>query len=339
MLTKPDLPDQKIIASLRDEYGLDVVALNFLPLGADQHTAVYRAISTDSTAYFVKLRRDVFDQTAAVLPRFLSNQGMRQIIAPLATKGGQLWASLEDYKLVLFPFIECHNGYEADLSDSQWYELGKALKSLHTTKLPRALRRLIQPETYSTEWREKLKGFLANLEHTVLADPIAAELVDFLKTKRAETLDLIGRAERLAIPLQAQSPELVLCHSDIHAGNVLISPKGVLYIVDWDGPVLAPKERDLMFVGGGLFGNRRTPLEEETPFYRGYGQTQVNPVALAYFRYERIIQDIAVFYEEIIQSDRSLEDREQSLRYLKSNFLPGNTLEIAYRSDHMLRQG
>jgi hypothetical protein len=27
------------------------------------------------------------------------------------------------------------------------------------------------------------------------------------------------------------------------------------------------------------------------------------------------------------------EDREQALRYLMSNFLPGNVLEIAYMSD------
>jgi hypothetical protein len=33
------------------------------------------------------------------------------------------------------------------------------------------------------------------------------------------------------------------------------------------------------------------------------------------------------------------EDREQSLRYLTSNFLPNNTIEIAYTSDKTLRVG
>ena len=43
----------------------------------------------------------------------------------------------------------------------------------------------------------------------------------------------------------------VLCHSDIHGGNILIADTGELYVVDWDDPILAPKERDLMFIGGG----------------------------------------------------------------------------------------
>ena len=43
MLEKPDLQDEKIIACLQDEYGLLVVQVAFLPLGADRDTAVYRA--------------------------------------------------------------------------------------------------------------------------------------------------------------------------------------------------------------------------------------------------------------------------------------------------------
>jgi len=42
MLTKPDLKDEKIIACLHDNYGLDVAEISFLPLGADFNTAVYR---------------------------------------------------------------------------------------------------------------------------------------------------------------------------------------------------------------------------------------------------------------------------------------------------------
>ena len=164
MLEKPDLKDEKIIACLQNEYGLRVVQVAFLPLGADQNTAVYRVVAEDETPYFVKLRRGVFDETAVALPKFLSDQGIGQIITPLATKTGQLWASLDAFKLILYPFVEGHNGYEVDLSDRHWGDFGIALKSIHTAILPPALIRRIQQETYSPQWREIVKTFLERVE-------------------------------------------------------------------------------------------------------------------------------------------------------------------------------
>jgi len=338
MLEKPDLQDEKIIACLQDEYGL-LVKVAFLPLGADLNTAVYRAVADDETPYFVKLRRGVFDETSVALPKFLSDQGIVQIIAPLATQTGQLWASLDAFKLILYPFVEGHNGYEVDLSDRHWFDFGAALKSIHTVKVPPALISRIQRETYSPQWRETVKTFVERVEDDAFDDPVAAKLAAFLKAKRDEVLDLVGRAERLALALQSRSPEFVLCHSDIHAGNILIDANGALYIVDWDNPILAPKERDLMFVGGGQGFAGHTAREEETLFYRGYGQTQIAPIALAYYRYERIVQDIAVYCEQLFLTNEGGEDREQSLRYLTSSFLPNHTIEIAYKSDKTLRNG
>lgn len=339
MLEKPDLQDEKIIACLQDEYGLLGVQVAFLPLGADRDTAVYRVVADDETPYFVKLRRGIFDETCVALPKCLSDQGIAQIIAPLATKAGQLWANLDAFKLILYPFVEGHNGYEVSLSDRQWVDFGIALKRIHTAIVPPALIRRIQQEMYSPQWREIVKTFLERVEDDAFDDPVAVELAAFLKARRDQILDLVGRAERLAQILQAQSPELVLCHSDIHAGNILIDANGTFYIVDWDDPILAPKERDLMFIGGGQGFAGHTAQEEETLFYRGYGQTQVDPAALAYYRYERIIQDIAVFCERIFLTHEGGKDREQSFKYLASNFLPNGVLEIAYETDQTLGEG
>lgn len=333
MLEKPDIQDKKIIACLQAEYGLPVVQLTFLPLGADPNTAVYRAATRDETLYFVKLRRGILDEIAVTLPRFLSERGIAGIIPPLATKAGRLWADLDPFKLILYPFVEGRNGYEVDLSDRHWSELGKAIKSIHTAVLPPALASLIPQETYTPRWREIVKAFLSRVDGEAFTDPTAVKLAAFLKARRDEILDLVGRAERYALALQTRSPEFVVCHSDLHAGNILIDRNDSLYIVDWDNPILAPKERDLMFSGGGQFGDGRTPQEEEALFYRGYGRTPVDPIALAYYRYERIIQDIAVYCEQLFLTTEGGEDREQALRYLTSNFLPNNVLEIAYQSD------
>jgi spectinomycin phosphotransferase len=333
MLEKPDLPDDTIVACLQADYGLHVVEIAFLPLGIDPWAAVYRAVSEDYAPYFVKLRWGAFDEASVTLPRILSGLGIRQIIAPLTASTGRLWASLDGFKLILYPFVEGRNGYEVGLSDQQWVDFGRALRGVHTAAAPLELTLSIQRETYSAQWRENLKTFLERAAVETFDDPISIETAVFLKAKAGAIRDLITRAERLAQKLRAQSPEFVVCHSDLHAGNVLLDANDALYIVDWDSPILAPKERDLMSIGGGLMGDRHTPQAEEALFYRGYGQTEVDSTALAYYRYERIIQDIAVEYEEIFLSHESHSDRERALHYMKSNFLRNGIVEIAYQSD------
>ena len=57
MFEDPDIQDERIVAALRDAYGLRAVHVALLPLGADADTVVYRAVAKEGTAYFVKLRR------------------------------------------------------------------------------------------------------------------------------------------------------------------------------------------------------------------------------------------------------------------------------------------
>lgn len=332
MLAKPDLPDEKILACLQVEYGLHGVQIVFLPIGW-QYTAVYRVVAEDQAPYFVKLIRGSFDEAAVAVPKFLSDQGITHIIAPLTTSTGQLWASLDTFKLILYPFIAGHNGFQVALSDSQWVDFGRAVNSIHTALVPPALIHGIQPETYSPAWRELVKTFLARVAVDAFADPLAIEAAAFLQARGEKILDLVMSAEQLAQALQARSPAFVLCHSDLHAGNLLIDANDALYIVDWDNPVLAPKERDLMFIGGGLMGAGHSAQAQEALFYRGYGQTQINAIALAYYRYERIIEDIAVECELIFLSNEGSVDRAKALRSLRSQFLPNHVLEIAYQSD------
>jgi spectinomycin phosphotransferase len=333
MLEKPDIPNETISAFLKSEYGLPVSEVTFLPLGADQNTAVFRAESGDGNSSFVKLRRGAFNQSSVTFPHFLSNIGITQVITPLVTRKGRLWAGLEDFTLILYPYITGKNGYEQELRESHWIDFGKTLKRIHTALVPFALIKDIPQETFPTRERDFVKSLLNRPERDTYPDPVAAEVAGLLKTKRAEIFDLIGRAETLSRQLRSSSLDLIVCHSDLHAGNILIDAKDQLYILDWDDPILASKERDLMYIGGGQFGNRRTPKEEETLFYQGYGPTQINTVALAYYRYERMIQDISAYCQQLLLSTEGGEDREQSLGYLQSIFLPGNTIEIAYQAD------
>ncbi|MCB0007911.1 MAG: hypothetical protein KDE04_15710, partial [Anaerolineales bacterium] len=76
-----------------------------------------------------------------------------------------------------------------------------------------------------------------------------------------------------------------------------------------------------------------TPADEEALFYPGYGATTIHAAARAYYRYERIVADIAAYGRELLLSEAGGADREQSLYYLRSNFEPGHTIAVAYETD------
>jgi spectinomycin phosphotransferase len=104
--------------------------------------------------------------------------------------------------------------------------------------------------------------------------------------------------------------------------------------VDWDNPILAPKERDLMFIGGGIDEIWKSKREEAV-FYEGYGTTEINSTALAYYRYERVIEDLVVICEQLLLTDEGGADREQAYRWFTSNFEAGQTIEIAQKTDDL----
>ena len=332
MLEKPDVPDESLRACLRDAYGLHVTQIAFLPIGNDVNTAVYRVVADDATPYFVKLRSGAFDETAVAIPRFLHDQGITPILAPIATTAGRLWTRGDAFAVIVFPFVAGRNGFEAPLSECQWVDLGAALHGIHTAVVPPSLSAQIPHERYAPLWRDLVRTFQVRVEETAFTDPIAAELAAFLRARRDEISRIVARAEALGDVLRARPPTQALCHADIHGGNVLIGTDGALSIVDWDTLTFAPKERDLMFVGGGIFGVWNN-AQEEAWFYQGYGRTEINPLALAYYRYERIVEDIAAYCEQLLLTDAGDADRAQGLRYFLDQFLPDNVVAIAYRSD------
>ena len=88
-----------------------------------------------------------------------------------------------------------------------------------------------------------------------------------------------------------------------------------------------------MFIGGGQGFMPYIAEQEEMLFYRGYGKSQLDPLALAYYRYERGITDIAVECERVLSNALVEQDRAKALAILQLYFLPGCTIEMAYKSD------
>jgi spectinomycin phosphotransferase len=340
MLEKPNISEELIISRLQEEYGLSVAQFIFLPIGADSRTAVYRVLAENGTSYFLKLRRNFKDVIVRV-PLFLKESGVQEIIVPYENKSGQHWADFGEYKIILYPFIEGKDGFERELTDKHRRILGAAFKKIHTAQIPAELKESIRKEVFSSEWRDDMKSYQAQVEKTVFTERTAAKLAEFMRSKRSEILRLIERAEKLASELRSKPLAFCLCHTDIHGGNILIGTDGQLpistdklYIVDWDDPLLAPKERDLMFIGGGIDEIWKTSREEAI-FYERYEKTEINIAALAYYRYERVIEDLVVICEQLLTTDEGGADRERSYGWFTSNFEAGGTIEIADKTNKL----
>jgi spectinomycin phosphotransferase len=338
MPERPALQDEQIIHCLRDEYGLDVERISSLALGADVDSSVYRVITKHGKDYFLKSRKGNFNEASVIIPSYLSAAGIQQVIPPLRTQKDRLWADIDPFKVILYPFVEGQAALDIKMTEGQWIEFGTALKRFHTTEFPATLTRSIPKDDFSSRWWDMVNLHLERVEAQVFREPLQGEAAAFLRSKRAETLEVAKRAQQLAQMVQDDLPEFVLCHSDIHGYNLLIDNQGALYIVDWDGLVFAPRERDLMFIGGGHGHSGYTPREEEAMFYQGYGETNINQIALAYYRYERIILDIVDDCDIIFLSEEGEDVQTGALEDLNNKFSPDSYIEIAYRSDQVLKK-
>jgi spectinomycin phosphotransferase len=251
-------------------------------------------------------------------------------MAPIPTTSNQLWVHADGFDWMLYPFFEGKNAFESPLSRAQWIALGEAMREVHTTILPSELARRVPRESYSPRYRAIVKALDSQVELRSFDDRQAAQLGAFWMSKRDDIRAVVERAEQLAQHMHKRAASLVLCHSDLHAGNVLVGADDHLTIVDWDNPILAPKERDLMFVGASVGGSWNEPREKEW-FFTGYGPAEIDSLAIAFYRYERIVVDIAEYGRRIFDVQRTPKERQSDLQKLVSAFVPNNVIDIAHK--------
>src|SRR5919201_1920229 len=293
-----DLPDDTLAAGLRTHYGLAVTTVTFLPLGQDSSTWVYHVRTADDAPYFLKVRTSVTNAPSLLVPRYLHDHGVAQVIAPLPTTTGTLWAAVAGYALILYPFIAGTTDMAPGMVPSQWIAYGAILRQIHTTPITAELAHLMRRETFVPAGAATVRAVDTHIGGQTLADPVVQDFATLWNERWDTVHTLVARAEELGQRLAQWAPPCVLCHADIHTNNVLLDAGGTVWIVDWDDTVLAPKERDLMFVvGGGLNRTLVGPREEEL-FLQGYGATTLDPRALTYYRYALAVRDIGEYSEQ-----------------------------------------
>jgi spectinomycin phosphotransferase len=92
----------------------------------------------------------------------------------------------------------------------------------------------------------------------------------------------------------------------------------------------------MFVVGDAIDGAEARPRDEQL-FFQGYGETAVNPLALAYYRFEWVVQDIGDYGERaFLSSDAGEETKRHAVAELMQMFDPGDVVEAAYASERDL---
>jgi spectinomycin phosphotransferase len=119
MLEPPPLSPEKISSSLQSSYEINVSKLEFLPIGNDSNSWVYK-VHSDKESYFLKAKRLPLHEPSLTIPHYLEEQGLKQVVAPLPTKARDLYKTLDDFALILYLFIDSDSGMKLGLTDKQW---------------------------------------------------------------------------------------------------------------------------------------------------------------------------------------------------------------------------
>jgi spectinomycin phosphotransferase len=326
---EPELDLDTITACLDARYDLRVSSISFLPLGYDLNAAVYKVVAEDEVAYFLKIRFGPVDESGLIVPWALAERGIHNVLAPLQTRSGELWCSCEGCSLVLYPFIAGNDAMAIGMSDDQWREFGSSLQAVHSSGLEDEFRDQLPGETFALPSAALVRRILEQTETTEFENAVAARFAAFWREHATRIRQMLARAEELGRRLGCKPFDHVLCHADIHAANILVGDDGTISLIDWDGPMIAPRERDLLFVVGSIIARAVEPREEEL-FFAGYGSVEIDAEALIYYRYERIVQDLGEIGRSVLlDPGRSDRMREEESRLAMSFFAPGGDIDHA----------
>lgn len=328
-----NIAEERLRACLQEQYDFIPVTLTFLPRGLDYHAGVYRVVSEQGTLYLLKVTSRSLYEPRCLVPVYLRNQGIPAVVAPLPTRSNVLWTQLEDWTLFVYPFIDGDTSLTG-MTDEQWREVGNIFKRIHQVILPPFGFESIQKETFDpTGYVQWVRAFEAQHLHAEdrRSDSQQA-LRSFWLAHQPTIHKIITALETLAEELQQQTFSYVICHADLHPANLLRDPLGHVFVIDWDEVMLAPRERDFLFVGKAPADTTLT--DDIAPFFQGYGQIEINWFALAYYHYERVIQDVIERTQEVFfRDDLGEETKAECVQSFHQLLAEGGQLDAAHAAE------
>jgi spectinomycin phosphotransferase len=271
----------------------------------------------------------------------LAEQGVAGVIPPMMSRQDQPWSDRERHRLSVVPWVSETRALEGAMSPVHWRSYGALLAKVHATAVTDALARSLPREDHTHDQVASAARTLDSSLRLTAEDPAAAgRKVDGLVRSLAQewcrgdrVSTLLDQADRLGRDLQAQKSSSVVCHGDPHLGNVLIGRDERVWLIDWDDAVMAPRERDLMFILGGVLAFAPVTRQQQSWFFEGYGSTDIDPIRLAYYRCARALEDLACPAAQVVDLKRFTDsERSDALSIVRGVLSPTGLVDLALAS-------
>jgi Ser/Thr protein kinase RdoA (MazF antagonist) len=304
---------EKLIRSIHQDYGLEIVNLEFLLRGFGGDC--YRAVTRSGESYFLKLHDPVANQMLAASSRAFYLPLMHQLYTktilpniphPLPTLDGNLSLKIEANELVITNFIEGELVGFGELPLSILAQLAEQVGILHRSRTQLEFEHPFSDQFDIVFEHDLLKSFntLASLPET--ASPGQKLLRDTILPYEDQITAGLKRLKELHTYARSVNKPQVICHTDLHGSNLMTDNQGNLYILDWENALIAPLEHDMIFFAGeeGFF-------DVFWPTYtRKFPTASIDFDVLRFYFYRRSLEDIADFILRILRRDGS-PDRDQ----------------------------
>ena len=319
MREPPNISEGGLQACLQDQYNLSIVRLEFLPRGLDFKAGVYRAVSEQGVPYLLKVTSRPLYEPGFRVPRYLRDQGITSVVAPIPSKSNTLWTKLEDWTLIIYPFIDGDTSWTG-MTNEQWKVVGNIFKRIHNIRLKPEGFSSLRKETFDpTEYIQWIRDFESqHLPVRQGKNETEIALLDSWAKNQSTIHTAVNFLEKLAAVLQLQSFQHVICHADLHPANLIRDDTNV-FVIDWDEVMLAPKERDFIFI--------REPQADA--FWEGYGKREINWLLLSYYLWERVVQDVIVNAQDVCFRDDLGEETKADIAKLFQDYMMDGENEVA----------
>jgi spectinomycin phosphotransferase len=215
-------------------------------------------------------------------------------------------------------------------ASAQVQQIGRMLAQLHAAVLPDRLRALLPVETYARH-QDTVRRVLAAGSEEHPAGSVQSALAGLVRERFGQIEQVLSRARRLGEQVRRLQISCGVCHADIHAANILEDASGKLWVIDWEGLMLAPPERDLFYWRDS---------EHWPAFQEGYASNrEIVEDLICYYSVEWVVQEIAHYGENIFFLPLSGEQKANSFEKFSLLFEPGNLVEQALHAPAVPPEG